>query len=392
MAKPDADTIDEALEDGDLESIRLLLGAVRKFDATQALDALARRSSDGHVAIAELLLTRGANPKWADKDNYTLLNSAVTHDRLELAKWLVAHGASMLQNPKGGRADLTPLAQACNYASVAMVDFVLEQGVDVRGEDATKALLWAIEKKRRPKAVRLIKAGVDPNRAARDATPLQLAAETGQHAVVEALLAHGADANAPSDKPPLLGAIKKNRLGVLRALLLHQKTNRLAKVGKKSLQELGEASKNEAVRALFGMNEAQLKGYVEVRKTLEFVNHRSLLEEGSPRWEPHITAQMKKLFGKATDAELKKRNDGGEVELVDVVDGDTGAIEYQMYLYPYGDGAVFAHGKTSAIAEICQHSMDITKSMPDDKKADLLDLFQDAYARFKGKLGQSLSF
>jgi hypothetical protein len=63
--------------------------------------------------------------------------------------------------------------------------------------------------------------------------------------------------------------------------------------------------------------------------------------------------------------EEAQQNEEIEIEAVDVVDGST--VLYQLYLWPFGSGVVFAAGTTTVVAEIIQHGM--TSTTGDDARA-----------------------
>lgn len=391
-AKPDEAGLSGAVKAGSVEAVQLLLDAGARFEETEGLSVLCECPRSGvRVAIAELLLQHGANPKYADEDNYTVLNSAITSDRLDLAQWLIAHGASIHTNPTGHRSALTPLAQATSYASPEMLGWVLEQGVDARSEDASAALSSSIQSRSLAKVQRLLRAGADPNRGLGQSTPLRLAIETRHEEILSALLEHGADPNLPADAAPLGLALEMRRAESVQLLLLNDKCDRGAAFQGSTLRELAEQSTDPRIPALFAMTKAELEAHRIVPKKLALVNYRQLLEQGSAAWEPHVRIQMKRMFGDKTDAQLRAANDGGEVELLDVVDAETQATEYQMYLYPYGDGAVFNHATDKPVARICQHSVDFD-FIPEADGEELTALFHEAYTAFNGKLRQFLRF
>ncbi len=71
--------------------------------------------------------------------------------------------------------------------------------------------------------------------------------------------------------------------------------------------------------------------------------------------------QLESIVGKGKLA--KCFADGGaeelaEVSMADVVDGKSGKVLYQLYLFGYGDGCLFEGGTTDVAADICQHGFD----------------------------------
>src|SRR5688572_19024731 len=95
-------------------------------------------------------------------------------------------------------ADL-PLVTAAKSGDASAVRRLLQQRVDVDGSepDGTAALHWAVHGERVDIADLLIRAGAKVNAANRyGATPLWLAAVSGNAAMLQLLLEAGADANA----------------------------------------------------------------------------------------------------------------------------------------------------------------------------------------------------
>lgn len=93
---------------------------------------------------------------------------------------------------------------------------------------------------------------------------------------------------------------------------------------------------------------------------LRFVNHRRPLRAVA-RLGKVESAQIRKLAwqngARKTLAALAKDDDWKSIELVDVVD-ENGVVKYQLYVWPYGCGAVFEAGTRNEIGSIVQHSYD----------------------------------
>ncbi len=80
---------------------------------------------------------------------------------------------------------------------------------------------------------------------------------------------------------------------------------------------------------------------------------------------------------------------GGDIEedfleawIVDVVDAATDTARYQLHLFGYGDGNMFAHGTTKVVAGVCQHGFEADE-VSDAVVRDLAA----AWARDAKKLG-----
>jgi Ankyrin repeats (3 copies) len=83
---------------------------------------------NGHYSCVEFLLEMGISASVKDSQDYAPLHHctchALTPDRAEIIKLLVANGASLEDKCK---LDNTPLHQACAKGCVAMVEFLLSQ-------------------------------------------------------------------------------------------------------------------------------------------------------------------------------------------------------------------------------------------------------------------------
>ncbi len=119
-----------------------------------------------NVSAAKKALDAGADPNAVDGEGVSALHHAVLRKKLDLAELLVSRGADL--NVRDREDGYTPLHVLCKSKSGAM------------SKTEIAAALWLIDK------------GADVG-AASDAaeTPLHLAAASGSHEVIEALLASG---------------------------------------------------------------------------------------------------------------------------------------------------------------------------------------------------------
>jgi ankyrin repeat protein len=187
---------------GSAEEVRMLLdcGAdVNGAEPKSLQNALMWAASEGHTAVVDLLLKRGANVHAASKNGFTpLVFAALKNDAGSVQRLLVA-GA----NP--------------NYAL----------------PDKTNILAVATAHRSYAASMALLDGGADPNIADRTGTtPLHMAARAGSLDLVKRLLTKGANANARTsaseakefwemagEQTPLLLAARGNRVDVMRALL-----------------------------------------------------------------------------------------------------------------------------------------------------------------------------
>jgi ankyrin repeat protein len=156
-------------------------------------------ASEGHAAVVDLLLQRGANVNAASQAGFTPLVFAALKNDAPSVKRLLTAGADP------------------NYAL----------------PDKTKVLTVATASLSYAASMALLDGGADPNVAdSTGHTPLHLAAQTGALDLAKKLLAKGANPNvrtnpdkdapyrpAAGEQTPLLLAARNNQVGVMRALI-----------------------------------------------------------------------------------------------------------------------------------------------------------------------------
>jgi ankyrin repeat protein len=234
--------IHHAVESGSLQLVRLLVERGAKIEADSALGtALQIAGRRGRKEIAEFLLQKGArldihaaaglgmtnHVKWMLRTNRKLARSttpyketplhwAACNGHLAVAKVLLSHGANV--SPLDNR-DNTPLDNAFIYDRNEMVRLLLTNGAKVNRKDSLgrTPLYWAIEHKRLEMARILLAAGADVNTLETGGsrqngawgpsrqTPLHIAAARGNIPMIALLVEYKADVKAttPSGYTPL---------------------------------------------------------------------------------------------------------------------------------------------------------------------------------------------
>ena len=172
----------------------------------------------GDVTSVRLLLIHGANVNAHGFRRQTALMWAVEQQHAEVARTLIEGGADIharsevwlqLENTAGNanpagdfempHGGSTPLLFAARTGDVATGRALLDAGARVNDTwaDGTSALVVAAHSGHGAFAAYLLERGADPNDAASGYTALHAAVIRGDHDLVKALLAHGADPNAP---------------------------------------------------------------------------------------------------------------------------------------------------------------------------------------------------
>lgn len=125
-------------------------------------------------------------------------------------------------------APKSDVADAAMHGDNTAVQRLLQQKADVNAQqiDGATALHWAVQSNDLQLADMLLRAGAKPAAANRvGATPLLLAAQNGNAAMIERLLAGGADANAPLTKTAdtaLMIAARTGKTEAVKVLLDHR--------------------------------------------------------------------------------------------------------------------------------------------------------------------------
>ena len=248
-----------AAREGNLDELRTIIGATpdvltaRDAEGRTLLD-LACRAATGDIAIplvpgtteqhaaVDAILAAGADPSCADGDGWTPLHTAAMAGHVDLARRLVAAGASVHANAHG-KEGASPLSYALFYAKAYMADALAPVYPDnlraaaalgrdlarfVAGDDLTEAayagldfyapvffpvwertfsrqetldeaLSWASRNDQLGSMATLIDLGADVDANAFRGTPLLWACYADKVDAAEWLLDHGADPDLRHD-------------------------------------------------------------------------------------------------------------------------------------------------------------------------------------------------
>ena len=188
---------------GSVDAVRALLDAGANPSAAetwQGQTALMWAAAEGHTGIVRALVERGADVHARTAGGFTALLLAAREDKPELATLLLDAGADVNATAPGGA---TPLIVATVRGHARLAILLLEQGADPNaGEAGYTPLHWASGSWHTELTGSL--RGIE---TARDAEWRSMnGVREGRLALVEALLAHGADPDVRlANHPPQFG-------------------------------------------------------------------------------------------------------------------------------------------------------------------------------------------
>lgn len=191
-----------AAQNGPLELVKLLVSKGAKVNAVDKEFSmpLAKAVQADNLEIAKFLLEHGADKTINHAD--TEFQTAIFKVRsAKMAQLLIANGANVSDRDKKGLSVL--FHAVANYLDFDLLKVLLQNGADINEQDksGTTALLWAArhsyEKNDKTCVQFLLENGANANVANNQGeTPLLVAEELD---VLQALLAHGADVNAQNE-------------------------------------------------------------------------------------------------------------------------------------------------------------------------------------------------
>lgn len=187
-----------------------------------AVEELFKAVESNQFADVETYLKNGGNPHVKDSSLKTLLHIAAIHNRLRIARLLVAHQASRSIQDDTKR---TPLHWAAIYGHEGLMETLsCFDALIIQDTKGFTPLHWAVYRGNTQLTRILLSKGGSPNTIAADScTPLHDAALNGHASIVEALLGRKA-LTILQDKDfwtPLHYAALYNHFEVIKLLLPH---------------------------------------------------------------------------------------------------------------------------------------------------------------------------
>ncbi|KAK2747100.1 hypothetical protein FQN57_002355 [Myotisia sp. PD_48] len=226
-----------AAENGSLAIVKVLLQAGADINApasTRGKTALQAAAEKGSLAIVKVLLQAGADvnapASWYRGE--TALQTAVSKRHMEIARLLLEHRAVLAIPSHGARSEI--LSIQYGMEEDGWIEMLMMAGIDInricahdhlgKNLPILQSLIW---QKSYDLVRRVLALGADTNiRSAitiGPATALQVAVHVGDIDIVQALLDHGADANALASKrhghTALQGAVSTGNFDILQLLL-----------------------------------------------------------------------------------------------------------------------------------------------------------------------------
>lgn len=251
----------EAAKKGDVDAVRAALDAGIAVDAPEGEhvwceNALFAAAGAGHLEVIALLLDRGADIHRKGPADMTALHSAVRDGRLEAMKLLLERGAPESERVLNDVIHVAKMtAKGHPDAPQILHDHRLAMVKPAaKGDDAQAKLQVAAEAGDLAALDAALEAGADAcKRDGRGMEPLSWASLRGHVAVIQKLLEAGADPNQETAQgwPPLGQAAGQGHAEAIRALIAGgADPNRAFDGGRTALMCAAHGGRTEAVDAL----------------------------------------------------------------------------------------------------------------------------------------------
>lgn len=189
--------------------------------------ALYHVSRGGHVEIATFLLEHGAHPNTKTFRGDFPLFQAAQVGSVDVVELLLSHGAHVNAGTKSGGSSLIVAARRGN---LDVVELLIKNGasIDAQNTHGLTALFAAVDKGWESIVSLLLDSGADVNRTSKEGiTPLMrsvlVAKSLGDPEILRLLLAHGVDVNARTPRPErttaLMMAVQVEEIETVKLLL-----------------------------------------------------------------------------------------------------------------------------------------------------------------------------
>lgn len=223
--------LDAAAQNGHIEALAVLLehdAGLLDLPGYHERTALAAGAGAGHGELVSLLLARGADPRARLSDGTRALDWAAQGGHREVVELLLAHDIGLVNLP--GEDDCTALVMAAGLGRTAVVELLLSRGADprLRGAQGEGALDAAAQRGSGEVVDLLLAAdqGLLNLPGYHERSALAAAAGNGHRALVERLLAAGADPRYRFGRGvhALEWAARSGHVDVVERLLAHDPT------------------------------------------------------------------------------------------------------------------------------------------------------------------------
>jgi len=207
-------SLHQAARAGDIDQVKLLISKGADVNAQDEKENTPLRyaAQTGKMEAVRLLVEAGAD---VNAGSWPPLRAAVDEDNIAMAEYLISHGANV--NSKGNYV-LTPLQQAPYSSSIEMIKMLIAKDADVNAGPWT-ALHSAVQKGRRDIVELLIQNGADVNAKQKGGyAPLYYAISNKDLGMVKLLITKGADVNA-GPHPALHSAAQRGRSDIAELLI-----------------------------------------------------------------------------------------------------------------------------------------------------------------------------